>query len=529
MYDNTARIQQELSTFKLGFCGKLDPENRWIKMAGMIPWDLLEPEYSHHFNNTGRPAKRFRVALGTLIVQQTLKLTDRETVELISENPYVQFFLGFPEFQAKIPFDSSLLVYFRKRLSWESIAKINELIVKVTPPEPENAQVSSDGDDNDKGSGVAEETLLQHKMPVQGTLILDATCCPADIRHPQDLSLIDEARRKTEEIIDAIHAEYGNKKPRTDRLKARVHFLSVIRKRQKLPIELQKATRKQLGYLNRNLRTIDQMVKLQDISWPGKSALQVLSRQQFRNLLVVQEFYKQQRYMLTLKTRKVPDRIVSISQPHVRPIIRGKARSDTEFGAKISVAVHDGMVFVDRMSFDAYSESHDVEMQAEAYRSRTGHYPASILADKAYQNRANRQWCQDRGIRLMGNKLGRPFENPAMNRLFKRFARMDEIQRVEIEGRIGIQKRRYGWDLIKGKKQESAMTMIMLVALVANLAQGMRGIHLALFRFLYKESIKINNLRMGINCWSNQLMVTVCEESWIVQQALFDKNWNSFG
>ena len=64
MCDNIARIQQELSTSKLGLCGKLDSENHWVGMAAMLPWDLLEPEYAHHFNNNGRPAKRFRGTLG---------------------------------------------------------------------------------------------------------------------------------------------------------------------------------------------------------------------------------------------------------------------------------------------------------------------------------------------------------------------------------------------------------------------------------------------------------------------------------
>jgi hypothetical protein len=67
MYDNTARVQKELGVFKLGFCGRIEPDNRWVRTAAMIPWDLLEPEYAHHFNTKGRPAKRFWVALGTLI------------------------------------------------------------------------------------------------------------------------------------------------------------------------------------------------------------------------------------------------------------------------------------------------------------------------------------------------------------------------------------------------------------------------------------------------------------------------------
>jgi hypothetical protein len=299
-------------------------------MAAMIPWDLLEPEYAHHFNNKGRPAKRFRVALGTLIVQETLKLTDRETAVQISENPCIQFFLGFPEFQNRIPFDASLLVYFRKRLNWENIAKINDLITKVAPPETESTDSNPDDDSNDGESGSGnepEKRVAEKKEPVQGTLILDATCAPADIRHPQDLSLIDEARRKTESIIDVLHAKVGGKKPRTYRKKARCHFLGVIRKRKKDPKEVQKAIRKQLGYLGRNLRSINDLVVLGRANNLFCGGTVALNSGLYRSLLVINEFNRQQRYLLAHKTRSVPDRIVSISQPHVRPIIRGKARS----------------------------------------------------------------------------------------------------------------------------------------------------------------------------------------------------------
>ena len=164
------------------------------------------------------------------------------------------------------------------------------------------------------------------------------------------------------------------------------------------------------------------------------------------------------------------------------------------------MAVHDGFVHIDRISFDAYSESHDVEMQAEAYRQRTGTYPEGILGDKAYQNRVNRQWCNERGIRLMGQKLGRPFEEPMIQRLFKRMERIEEIERVEVEGRFGIMKRRYGLNLIKGKSPETAKTMIMLIALVANIAQKTRDILFVLIQLISKALVSIEKRKsLGLN------------------------------
>ena len=108
--------------------------------------------------------------------------------------------------------------------------------------------------------------------------------------------------------------------------------------------KLRKAIRGQLGYLRRNLKSIDQLSKAVELT--------VLSPKQYRELLIISEVHRQQQLMYDQRSRRVDDRIVSISQPHVRPIKRGKAANDTEFGAKLSVSMVDGYAFVDRTSWD---------------------------------------------------------------------------------------------------------------------------------------------------------------------------------
>jgi hypothetical protein len=388
-----------------------------------------------------------------------------------------------------MPFDASLLVYFRKRLNWKNIAQINDIITGlIVKDEPEKMS-----DDNDGDSGKATDKT-DEDITNKGMMIIDATVTPADIRHPQDLSLLDEARRDTEKIIDILHKTVGGKKPRTYCKKARIQFLETIRKRRKEPKQIHKAIGQQLRFVARNLRSIDSLVQHgQTIAKQRSGGLVALSKAQYKNLLVIHELYRQQLEMYQKHSHKIDARIVSIRQPHVRPIVRGKARSDTEFGAKISIAVINGFVVVDKISFDAYSESNDVEHQAEEYKRRTGYYPERILADKAYQNRANRRWCSERKIRLMGQKQGRPFEIPLINKLYKKIERMEEIERVEVEGRIGIQKRRYGWDCVKGRLPETTKTMILIAVLAANLEQIMRKILFALIRYIICQCITIKN------------------------------------
>jgi transposase, IS5 family len=118
--------------FFLPFGGKLNPENRWCKYAMIVPWKEVEEKYAKNFNsgNAGKVALSVRMALGSLLIQNYKALSDRETVEEITENPYLQFFIGLPGFVDKAPFNPSLLVRFRKRLSKDIVNQINEMLVK---------------------------------------------------------------------------------------------------------------------------------------------------------------------------------------------------------------------------------------------------------------------------------------------------------------------------------------------------------------------------------------------------------------
>jgi IS5 family transposase len=77
--------------------------------------------------------------------------------------------------------------------------------------------------------------------------------------------------------------------------------------------------------------------------------LKYLGRRRYRLLLVVQELYRQQQWMYENQTHGVSHRIISLSQPHVRPIVRGKAKSPVEFGAKVSVSLVKGFSFVEKI------------------------------------------------------------------------------------------------------------------------------------------------------------------------------------
>jgi hypothetical protein len=145
---------------------------------------------------------------------------------------------------------------------------------------------------------------------------------------------------------------------------------------------------------------------------------------------------------------------VSISQPHVRPIVRGKARADVEFGAKISISLVDGYCYADRLSWEAYNESGDLKWQIEEYRKRFGVYPESVHADKIYRTRDNIEYCRTRDIRLSGPRLGRPVKHvdKKVAKQEARQMRKDEVDRIPVEGKFGNVKRRGTLARVMGKR-----------------------------------------------------------------------------
>ena len=182
------------------------------------------------------------------------------------------------------------------------------------------------------------------------------------------------------------------------------------------------------------------------------------------------------------------DRIVSISQPHVRPIVRGKAGKKVEFGAKLSVSCVKGFIYLDRLSWDAFNEGGDLAMQTEAFHARHGHYPASIHADKIYRTRANRAYCKEKGIRLSGPALGRPRKQTPENKeelqALKEQAYNDELDRIPIEGKFGNCKRKGTLARVMAKLSRTSESVISVGLIVLNLDKVLRELLSRLYLWL---------------------------------------------
>ena len=458
----------------------LDPNNDWIKLSKLVPWQEFDQKYAEHFkSDKGQRAIDSRMALGSVLIKPAYKgMSDEDITKEIAMNPYLQYFLGLYEYRYECPFDASMMTRFRHRITAEMLAWVNDRIIG-RKEEPDTKD-----DDNNGGTGGQDDETKDNENTVEeeneGTIILDATCAPQNIRFPTDASLLNEGREKAEEIIDTLH-EMGlseGKKPRTYREKARRRYNSFSKSRKKTVKTIRTAIRHQLGYLKRDLGIIDDY----ESRHPG--CLENLPSRQKMMLQVIRTLYCQQEYMYRTGTHKVPDRIVSLSQSWVRPIVRGKQTADVEFGAKVEMSVVNGFLRIEDLRWDAFNESTTLQQSVESYRKAYGHYPARVLADTIFRTRENLRYCREHGIHLNGPKLGKPFADPAEARKHRKLEWLESGERGEIERNFGVGKRRYSLDCIVTKLKETSEVMIHSIVIYMNLRKRLRLLLRSLFSWL---------------------------------------------
>ena len=328
-YKNSRQLS--ISEFKMPFEAKLDENNRWVVLSKIVPREEFARLYYKNFkSNRGAPTKDARLVLGAIIIKHIMKTDDRGVIEMIQENPYMQYFLGLEAFTYEQVMTPSLLVSIRKRIDLDVFESLTDnLITKglklKSGVKPEEVDSDTKDDDNDDDPDPHPGN--------KGKLQMDATVCDADIKYPTDLDLLNESRQKAEELIDELCL-------------------------------------------------------------------------QLKYFFVIRHLLKQKEKMYKKKSHQAENRIVNIHQPHVRPIVRGKAKAKTEFGAKINISLLDGYARVDHFDWDAFNEGQDLQVQVERFRKLTGKYPELVQVDKIYLTRENRRFLKEKGIRYTRGATG---------------------------------------------------------------------------------------------------------------------------
>lgn len=447
----------------------LPKSNRWVRLGDLLPWSEIEKSYNLKLNNstTGAGNKAARIIVGALIIKHKMCLSDRETIWTIQENPYMQYFLGLSEFTDEPIFDPSLFVTIRKRLQ---IADLNAFTEELLGSQKENSRVDSQkhtdsGNDDDFNDidGFKDELGREHK----GDMKIDATCSDAEVRYPTDIDLLNDASRVLNRYINKICSKFSLTCPVAYAKQSRKAYLEVIKHKKKSKKMINNCKSKMIAYLSRDIRSLTELVAIH-----GSQLLDIFKQNERRTLCAIINMFHQQEEMFKLGVHTCKDRIISIFQSHIRPIVRGKSKAPTEFGAKIGASIVSGYTFIDHHSWDAYNESTDLELQIDLYKKRFGCLPARIYADKIYLNRANRKLMKDLEIEIMGKPLGRPPKNQDPEYETKMAKAVGD--RNEIEATFGTGKRVYKANNIRAKLPETANCWTGMCYFVKNVMKFLR-------------------------------------------------------
>jgi len=432
MYKSKDRKTLVLFPELFPFGGKLDENNRWLRVSELIPWDELEDEYRRHFSDVGRPAKDAHLVIGLLLLKHMTGLSDEGIVEEGSENPYMQAFCGFTEFVTDDALDPSTLSKLREKLGLEFFKQLEKKTYKV---------------------------LIERKIIRAKGMLVDATVFPEEIKYPNDVGLLNTVREWLVRTIKRMGRVVG-KKPRTYSRRARQEYLRFSKRKNKTKKAIAKAKKAMLQYVRRNLKQMKEMVRS-----ARRKGLEVKGRIISR-LRVAERIFSQQWEMYRRKVNRIAERIVSFHRPYVRPIKRGKQGKEVEFGGKGALSQVDGFLFLDYFAHEAYAEQNVTACHLEAYVERFGKLPPSFTGDQKYGTRENREMMGELEIRESFKPLGRKAKEVWKN---DRWFRNKQKERNRIEGSLGHGKEHYGLDRVRYSVKDGSEIWVRAGILAMNL------------------------------------------------------------
>ena len=414
------------------FGGRLNENNRWLRIAELIPWEELEDEYAKHFSDVGRPGTDSQLVIGLLLLKHMTGLSDEGIVQDVLENPYMQAFCGFEKFVTEEILDPSTLTKMRGRLGLEFFKQLENKTYKL---------------------------LIDRKIIKAKGMLVDATVFPEKIKYPNDVGILNEVREWLVKNIKRIGKSIG-KKYRTRPREARKEYLNFSKKKTKTKKTINKAKKKMLQYVRRNIK------QLKDAIEQVKAAGQQVKSRLIEKLGVAEKIFHQQQEMYKNKTHRVDDRIVCFHRPYVRPIKRGKQGKKTEFGGKGALVGVGGFLFLDYFEHRAFAEEELLADHLAGYMDRFGKLPPYASMDAKYGTEENRELADKLGVRASFKRRGRkPKTIDSQDRWFKKKQR----ERNQIEGGFGNGKEHYRLDGVRYSIKDGSEIWVRAGILAMNL------------------------------------------------------------
>lgn len=335
-----AKSTDDHDLFRTELVNLIDQRHELVRLAALIDWQAFADEWGPQFvSTTGRPALPTRLMASLLYLKHVYALSDEDTVERWSENPYWQHFSGERYFQHELPCDPSSLVRWRQRIGEAGCEWLLAQRIEAA-----------------KRGRVVKRTSLD-------TVVLDTTVQPKAIAHPTDSHLLNKAR---EQLADAatdagvtLRQSYARVGKAAEHQAGRYAHAKQYRR-------MQREIRKLRTWLGRVIR---------DVQRKGGEVAGALKAK----IDIAQRLYEQR--------RESKNKLYALHAPEVECIAKGKARTPYEFGVKTSVAVtaKEGLVVGMRSMPGNPYDGHTVDSQIEQIGILTGTTPKMALVDRGYR------------------------------------------------------------------------------------------------------------------------------------------------
>ena len=253
------------------------------------------------------------------------------------------------------------------------------------------------------------------------------------------------------------------RRPRTKFLDVQKANLTYRKQRKHNRSQTRKITRRLLDLLGKILKEI------REIERGHENAEILLTVREKSDLEIITRMYRQQKnHFLNNDSREsIPNRIVSLSKPHLRPIVRGKEVKSVEFGAKVNNILVDGISFIENLSFNAFNEGsrliHCLKMRKRLF----GVESKKVGGDTGYAGTENRDYCKANGIQTSFVKRGRPFGEKKKEKDLVR-KELARVRATAMEGSFGTQKEHYDLRKVKARTKRTEILYIFFGIHTAN-------------------------------------------------------------
>ncbi len=304
------------------------------------------------------------------------------------------------------------------------------------------------------------------KLKNTNVVMMDATCYEVHMRFPTDVKLLRESCCFLwEEQIPALCKLFRIKIPPST---FRIHQgkQSDFSKKRRVGIKVSKKRRRELlRLLGRGINIYQDLLnRTQGIH---------LSQQVTQRFKTVKKVYLQQLYLIKNNTTQVKDRIVSLSQPHIRPIVRGKENKPIEFGIKTHITQVDGINIVEHHSFNAFNESTRLKISYFKHKATFGEC-THLAADGIYPTNANRRFCSSKQVQTNFVSKGKA---PTDKNVRTIKAMLNKERATRLEGSFGTEKEHYGLKRIRAATQETQIVWLYFGIFTANVVRLAKRLH----------------------------------------------------